>query len=206
MLKINLLLMALALLISACAPPPPPAPEPATTVVLLPDEEGRVGVVDLTTSTGSRRIDVAYGAATTGGNALPPSEVEMLGEAAVRARYNDVLSAQPSKPQSFMLYFLLDKAVLTPASKASMPALFAAVEARKPTEISIFGHTDSLGADDFNLKLSAARAKAIENILRAQDPTLGEIEIKYFGDQEPLIPTGPNVPEPRNRRAEVIVL
>ncbi len=29
--------------------------------------------------------------------------------------------------------------------------------------------------------------------------------VQYFGDRDPLIPTGPNVAEPRNRRVEVIV-
>lgn len=203
---VHILSVVFTLSLVGCASTPTPPATPRTTVVLLPDEEGHVGAVDISTPGGSRRITTAWSSSVTGEAALPPSDVQIIGEAAVQSTYRAVLDAQPSKPKSFIFYFVLDKAILTGPSKAQLPELFAAIEARKPTEISIFGHTDSIGSDEFNLQLSARRAHAIEKILRKHDPTLGPIEIRYFGDQDPLIPTPPNAPERRNRRAEVVVL
>jgi outer membrane protein OmpA-like peptidoglycan-associated protein len=87
-----------------------------------------------------------------------------------------------------------------------LPELFATVRRRKPTEISIFGHTDTTGSEQLNLQLSAERAKIIEQILRQHDPELDDVELKYFGDKKPLVPTAQGVPEPRNRRVEIVVL
>ena len=87
-----------------------------------------------------------------------------------------------------------------------LPTLFQAVRDRKPTEISIFGHTDATGAEDRNIKLSAERAKAVESILRKRDPALDRIEVQFFGSREPLIPTSPHAAEPRNRRVEIMIL
>ena len=129
-----------------------------------------------------------------------------MGEARVRSTFDDVIKAQPLKPRSFTLYFLLDSATLTEESRARLPEVFAAVRERKPTEISIFGHTDAIGAQERNVKLSAERAQTVEKLLRERDPDLGRIDVRFFGSTEPLIPTPPNHAEPRNRRAEIMVL
>ncbi len=77
---------------------------------------------------------------------------------------------------------------------------------RKPTEITVFGHADSSGSDERNLKLSADRARLVADMLRAHDPDVGPIKIQFFGDKAPLVPSPPGVPEPRNRRAEIVIL
>ena len=193
-----------ALLLAACATPPVVQP-PTTTVVLLPDEEGNVGAVSLSTDGGSQSIDTAYAYATTGGARTRPSDVLPMGEDAMNAKYAGLLGSQPPKPRSFILHFLLDRAVLTDESKAMLPAVLKAVRERKPTEITIFGHADAIGTEKHNVKLSAERAKTIATILRKDDPTLDRIDVQYFGDKVPLVGSG-NRAEPRNRRAEVMIL
>jgi len=42
-------------------------------------------------------------------------------------------------------------------------------------------------------------------LLKKIDPDL-PVEVQYFGDRVPLVPTPPGVPEPRNRRAEIFIL
>lgn len=199
--------IAIALCVSGCASKAIiPLDTSKTTVVLLPDEDGHVGAVSVSTPDGSQTVDEAYSSSIADSTRSGPSESQSLGEAQVSAAYKDVLNAQPSKPESFILYFVLGSTVLTAQSKAMLPAVFEAVRARKPTEISIFGHTDAIGSDEWNFKLSAGRAKAVEKALRKRDPSLGDIEIQFFGDKEPLVPTPPDVPEPRNRRAEILIL
>ena len=42
-------------------------------------------------------------------------------------------------------------------------------------------------------------------MLRKIDPDL-PMQLDWFGDRSPLVPTAPGVPEPRNRRAEILIL
>ena len=79
------------------------------------------------------------------------------------------------------------------------------VRDRSPTEITVFGYTDSVGSAQYNLVLSAQRARAAAKMLLQIDPTL-PIDVKYFGDKYPLVPSPRGVPEPRNRRAEIVIL
>ncbi len=198
----------LALVVGICAGgcATPPVQTQRTTVVLMPDEDGNVGAVSVTTGVGSQDIDQAYSFATVEGGHSQPSRVNLMGRELVAKAYSRVLNAQPPKPRSFILHFLLDKTVLTEESKAQLPELFDAIRARKPTEITIFGHADATGSEKHNYALSAERAKTIAGLLRKNDPSLDHIDVQYFGDKAPLIPSDPRVPEPRNRRAEVMVL
>jgi outer membrane protein OmpA-like peptidoglycan-associated protein len=77
---------------------------------------------------------------------------------------------------------------------------------RKPTEIAVYGHADASGSEERNTKLSAERARVVADLLRKSDPSLDNIQVQFFGDREPLVPSEGRAPEPRNRRAEVVIL
>ncbi len=199
-----------AVLVAGCATPPPPVKLAKTTVVLLPDEDGNVGAVLVGNGDGDKsnlqRIDQAYATASVEGVRGGPSAVTSMGRERVDRDYATLLSAQPPKPKTFILHFVIDKTVLTAESKAMLPAVLEAIRERKPTEITIFGHADATGTEKRNNKLSADRAKMVADLLRKIDPTLDRIDVQYFGDRAPLVPSDGRVPEPRNRRAEVMVL
>jgi outer membrane protein OmpA-like peptidoglycan-associated protein len=207
-MKISFALFACAaattLLIAGCATPPP-VRQPTTTVILMPDEDGHVGAVSVSTDAGTQQINEAFSASTVTGVHGKPSASNALKQDAVTASYDSLLKAQPPKPISFTLYFHLDRTTLTDESKAMIPAVLAAVRERKPTEISIFGHTDSIGTEKRNVKLSADRARVIAAMLMKDDPTLDHIEQQFFGDRLPLVNSGTKA-EPRNRRAEIQIL
>ena len=190
--------VALAMTLAGCAT------HPTTTVILMPDEDGHVGAVSVSSPAGTAQISESFAASTVTGTRAPTA-VNAMNRDSVTARYHSLLKAQPPKPVSFILYFHLDSTTLTDESKAQIPAVLAAVRERKPTEITIFGHTDSTGSERYNLKLSAERARAIEKLLKKDDPTLDRIQVQYFGDNQPLINSGSRA-EPRNRRAEVMIL
>lgn len=198
------LALVAGLALAGCAAPPP-VRLARTTVVLLPDEDGNVGAVSLGTAGGIRKLEHAYTSASVEGLQAQPSETSALGRESVVATYDKLLQAQPPKPRSFILNFLFDKTVLTEDSKAMIPAVLAAIRERKPTEITIFGHADATGSEKRNVKLSEQRAKVVAALLRKADPELDRIEVQYFGDKAPMVHSESG-PEPRNRRAEVMVL
>jgi peptidoglycan-associated lipoprotein len=189
-------------LLFGCAAPPKP---PTTTVILLPDEDGHVGAVSVSSGGGTRQLDEGFGATTVTGPNGTPSPIASIGEQKVSANYESLLKAQPPKPVFFILYFNMDRTTLTEESKAMIPQVLEAIRERKPTEITIFGHTDATGSERHNMKLSADRAGTIAKLLQKDDPSLDRIQLQNFGDNKPLIQSGSKA-EPRNRRAEVMIL
>jgi outer membrane protein OmpA-like peptidoglycan-associated protein len=142
----------------------------------------------------------ADGSKSTLSHATPRSQQ------AVDKAYEALIKAQPTKPKTFILHFQLDSVVLTEASKSLVGEMLRVAKERKPTEITVYGHADASGSDERNNKLSAERARVVADLLRKSDPSLDNIQVQYFGDREPLVPTDGRSPEPRNRRAEVVIL
>ena len=194
------LLVAAAAVLGGCAS------TPTTTVVLLPDEDGHVGAVVVSDQAGGQRIDQAFGAVTVARAGQKPSGVTPRGESSVARAYGDLLRAQPRKPASFTLYFLLGSTALTEESKSIVPEVIESARGRKPTEIAVYGHADASGTERRNDKLSEDRARLVADMLRRSDPAFDEIDVQSFGDRVPAVPTEGRVPEPRNRRAEVVIL
>lgn len=184
------------LLCAACA-------QPAGRVVLLPQADGRPSTVTVASAATSTELNTPYAAAEIGlKGAIKPVASN---EADVRKRYPDLLRLQPPSAQRFTLNFLPGTSDLTPESLAELDTVVAAARARSGGEIVIVGHTDRQGASDANDALSLRRANAIRDVLISKGFRAELIDPVGRGEREPLVPTDDDVPEPRNRRAEVFV-
>jgi OmpA-OmpF porin, OOP family len=126
-------------------------------------------------------------------------------ETEVRERYPTLLALQPPPPQRYTLNFLPGTSELTPESMAGLDGIISAARARSGGEIVIVGHTDRQGAADANDALSLRRANAIRDVLVERGFKAELIEPVGRGEREPAVPTEDDVPEPRNRRADIIV-
>jgi outer membrane protein OmpA-like peptidoglycan-associated protein len=175
-----------------------------TQVILLPDQDGKVGVVEVS-GRGSQTLSQPYQTTQTTHVAGILTPARTLDEQKVKTDFAEALSAEPVKPANFVFYFTSGSAELTSASMRLIPRVLEAIKARNSTDIIISGHTDTVGTDDYNRKLSLRRAKAVEKILLSKGIYDEAIEVTYHGKGNPLIPTGPGVNEPRNRRVEVTV-
>ncbi len=77
----------------------------------------------------------------------------------------------------------------------------------KGARLKVHGHTDSVGADAANLRLSRARAQAVATAVRGARPDL-RLDVRGFGESRPVEPNtrgGKDNPEGRalNRRVEL---
>ena len=73
-------------------------------------------------------------------------------------------------------------------------------------DISITGHTDTVGSDEDNVSLGLKRARSVAELFEGIKLVVRErIIVTSHGEKNLLIPTRDNVPEPRNRRIEVTV-
>jgi len=185
--------------LAGCASPP------QTQVVLLPDEDGHVGAVSVTSAGERQAIDQGFAEVTVARSGQPPTPSQPVDQPAFAQQHRQLLAAQPSPPKSFTLNFLSDSMELTPQSKALLPEVLATARQRMPTEIAVFGHADASGTPAYNLDLSAQRARKVAGLLQRLDPKL-LINVEFFGDTVPLVPARPGKSEPRNRRAEILIL
>ena len=99
--------------------------------------------------------------------------------------------------------------MLTPTAVTASPTAVRAVVSLpvegRTREIVVVGHTDRQGAADANDALSLRRANAIRDLLVEMGFRGDLVAPVGRGEREPLVATEDDVPEPRNRRAEIIV-
>ena len=183
-----------------------PDEDSVTTVILLPDDDGKVGSILVKTEDDERVLDEPYHSVVASADTTGLSKTIILSEEEVNAEYGTLLEAEPLKSLSFTLYFVANSSDLTDESMVFISQVVEQVEKRMPTEITIIGHTDTTGTDALNDTLSLERALLVEKIIRERIPDLEEVNIKSFGSRELLIQTPQNVDEPRNRRVEVLIL
>jgi len=111
--------------------------------------------------------------------------------------------------ESIVLYFEFDKADLHPRALNQLDIIAGLLKTDAARRISITGHTDAVGSDDYNVRLSAARAKNVSERLLTLGVPATQIETKAIGSAVPLDPDkradGSDNPDgrSRNRRTEI---
>lgn len=173
-------------------------------VVLLPKGNGSVGAV-VVRSEGSRSLvlDKPYAAARIdGAGGLQPFTYDAD---LAKQEFSATLRALPLRPVTFLLYFLEGEDELTPESEHEVERISAEIAARPDPEISVIGHADAVGTMQYNDQLSLQRAQRVREDLTHRGIPGKYIEIAGRGKREPVVHTAADVPEPMNRRVEIIV-
>ena len=102
------------------------------------------------------------------------------------------------------MFFDFDKSDLTSAGRQIVDQAASNAPAAKVTQINVTGHTDTVGSDEYNMRLSKRRAMSVAAELEAHGISESEIAIVAKGKRDPLVPTGDGVREPQNRRVEIV--
>ena len=110
----------------------------------------------------------------------------------------------PAVAHSYMVFFDFNKSDLTPQAVSIVDQAAANAGAAKVTEVTVTGHTDTVGSDAYNIRLSRRRAESVAAELEKKGIPSGEIEILAKGKHDLLVPTGDGVREPQNRRVLIV--
>ena len=70
-------------------------------------------------------------------------------------------------------------------------------------KVFITGHTDTVGSHSYNQGLSERRAEAVKDEMVTEGLDGSQISTVGKSFDDPLVPTGPGVREPQNRRAVI---
>jgi OOP family OmpA-OmpF porin len=103
-------------------------------------------------------------------------------------------------------YFDFDKSTLNPAGKQALDELAAEMAAMKSVDkVLVVGHTDSIGTETYNQKLSERRAATVKNYLVEKGISADKIETVGKGESQPIADNKTRAGRAQNRRVEVTV-
>ena len=173
-------------------------------VILLPGPDGKVGSVVVKSQGGEQTLNTAYagvGVDTAGKLIAETGSADL-----VKKRYGALIEASPPRPVSFTVYFPSGSATqLDFISKSAIGAVKIELAGRPAPEITVIGHTDTMGALEANDVLSQERAATVRDILLEAGIQAVSMDIAGRGEREPIIRTPDDVDEPLNRRVEISV-
>lgn len=185
-----------ALLLGGCA---------TSSLVLLPDEEGQQGAVAVLEANGQpAEAVIADGNSRTRlGDPTPASKP--LGTKGLKKQEAALLTDLPPPAKSFLLYFDQGTVKLVPESVRVLAALREEIAARSGPEVEVIGHTDTVGGEEENDRLSVQRANEVMSWLVGQGFDKSQMSAVGRGERDLKQATADNVGNAANRRVEVIV-
>ncbi|MEM9982687.1 MAG: OmpA family protein, partial [Bacteroidota bacterium] len=103
------------------------------------------------------------------------------------------------------VFFEFGKAELLDYSKKELNQLVILLKAYPSMSITITGHTDNVGNDENNIRLSKNRAKSVYDYLVEQDISMNRLQFKGLGSKQPIDENATEKGRQKNRRVEFYV-
>ena len=107
-------------------------------------------------------------------------------------------------PKSYLVFFDFNKSDLTPQAVTIVDQAAHNSGPAKVTQLTVTGHTDTVGSDAYNMRLSRRRAESVASQLEKDGIPSSEISIVAKGKRDLLVPTADGVKEPQNRRVQIV--
>lgn len=105
-----------------------------------------------------------------------------------------------------LVFFDFNSAVLKPESFTELHRAADVMRENPSMLITLGGHTDSIGSDEFNRKLSQDRAESVKSYLVSREKVAaGRIDAAGFGESMPIADNGTEEGRAQNRRVEFVV-
>ncbi len=104
------------------------------------------------------------------------------------------------------IFFEFDKSALLPASKSELEKLVDIMTDYPHLSIEIGGHTDNIGSEAYNQKLSEARAKSVVDFLLDKKVNPIRVTYKGYGSVKPITSNATEEGQAINRRVEFTVM
>ncbi|MCO4875871.1 MULTISPECIES: OmpA family protein [Paraburkholderia] len=101
--------------------------------------------------------------------------------------------------------FAVGSATLTPVATAKLDDFVAANQGVDIEGMTIAGYTDSTGSAELNNRLSAARARSVQNYLATAGLRASKWDVQGYGSASPVAPNTTAIGRAKNRRVEIQV-
>jgi OmpA-OmpF porin, OOP family len=99
--------------------------------------------------------------------------------------------------------FDFNKAVLKPEARAQLAGVLQALQEQPSLQVQIVGHTDGVGSDAYNMKLSQRRAESVADYLIKNGSRKEYLQVDWKGKREPIASNENAEGRAQNRRVEI---
>lgn len=124
--------------------------------------------------------------------AVPGAEVKRVGEG-IQIIFDDKSGVN----------FAFDSSELTAEAKKNLDAVAEIFIEFPDTELMIEGHTDSVGDENYNMKLSKRRADAVVAYIKSRGVAGNRFKVEAFGETRPRFDNDTKENQAKNRRVEI---
>lgn len=180
-------------LLSACGP--------TSYVVLLENDNGTTGAIEVKGKAGTQVVDKADAGVELDG----AKQAFQLTQSEIQEEFAATLAARPMNPSNFILKFEKGGAQLTSESEALLPGIVEEIGKHPGADISIIGHTDTAGDAAKNIALGLVRAQFVANKLNERNIKVAGNTVTSHGESNPIKKTPDDTDEAENRRVEISV-
>ena len=143
----------------------------------------------------------------------PNTPVHHNGCPLVQEEMPQVAREEPPAPQDEVIVlsdwgsvlFDFDKSSLKPAAIEILDSILPKLMAADVIAITISGHTDWIGSDQYNQGLSERRAASVANYLVSQGVPAERIQSQGFGESQPVADNKTDEGRAQNRRVEIAI-
>ena len=103
------------------------------------------------------------------------------------------------------ILFDFGKAAVKPEATQILDRLIAFLKENRGKRVEMDGHTDAVGRESYNLRLSGKRAAAVKDYLVKRGIEASRISVQAFGGIKPIADGKTEAGRARNRRVEIKV-
>ena len=125
-------------------------------------------------------------------------ELDAIPDADVQRREDSLIVMLPGD-----VLFDTNSSALAPGAYERLRSVAASLQRYPDTNIVVKGHTDSSGAESYNLKLSEERAENVRKYLVAEGVSASRVTAIGFGEAYPLVSNDTSSGRQQNRRVEL---
>ena len=122
-----------------------------------------------------------------------------------KARIGDFKNIRTDEPIYFNFNFGTDEALLGRSDKRTLRDLVNFMKNNPNTTVDIDGHTDDIGDEEYNLKLSRRRAQAVARFLTKNGIERSRLSYMGHGEEKPLVENSTATNRAKNRRVEFVI-
>lgn len=117
---------------------------------------------------------------------------------------NDVKRAMVNASDN--LEFENDKAIILKKSYGDLESLINILLIRDELKMTLEGHTDNSGTEEYNMRLSENRVKAVKDFIVANGIDASRIKTSFFGESKPIADNNTEEGQAKNRRVEMKII
>lgn len=192
---IFLIILFMTLIFTSCS---------KTTVVLLDNGKTQNAVI-VSTDKGSTQLNKVGNFVELKEKTELPSAVQTMSKEEIESRFSNLFAITPKKSLSYILIFKSGAMELNKVSETVLNNALKSIKKRSPCMVDVIGHTDTVGSNEGNLKISLKRAKYIKSIIKNSGTKIISLKAKGYGEEDLLVKTADNIAEAKNRRVEIFI-